>query len=168
MRNDPTFYLKFLLPVVALVITYVILEQSYMATLSENDLVPVSSKVISIKQGKYKHGRSLRDRITIVLDKPDSQCYFMENNQDLFPTIMNKIQIGDLITVYHRTKMQAKVGLGNEFEILKIQKEAENVYSLEMAKQNFRSLRNYLVVPALALWIFYLYFRNKMKRNRSI
>lgn len=167
IRNDPTFYLKYLLPFLALVMTYVVADQSYMGMLNESDLSSISAKVISISQSKFKKGRSTIDRISITLDKTNQQPYFLDNNPELFPTIINNIQSGDFITLYHRTKMQAKIGLGNEIEILKIRKGAQDIYSLEKAKQPFISLRNYLILPAIILWILYFYFRKKRRQEKG-
>ena len=166
-KKDQIFYLKYFLPCIALVLTYVVIGQYYMTTLTENDLINVSAKVVSIEQDRYKHGKYTDDRITIILDNKNDPYYFFDHRADFFPTVMAKIQIGDLITLSHRTKMQATIGTGSEFKIMKIQKGAENIYSFERAKQTFSSVGIFTIFAAIGLWGVFFYFRNRIKLEKD-
>ncbi len=167
IKKDQIFYLKYFLPCIALVLTYVVVGQYYMTTLTEKDLITESGKVVSIKQDKYKHGKYTDDRITIILDNQNEPYYFFDHRADLFPIVMTNIQIGDLVTLSHRTKMQARIGTGSEFKIMKIQKGAENIYSFDRAKQTFSSVGNFTIFAAIGLWGVYFYFRNRINREKG-
>lgn len=164
MRGDHAFYIKYLLPPFALLVTYVVISQWYSAGWHEDDLLPVSGKVIRIGLGDYKERRAIRKKVDIDLDQ-EGRRFFVKNNSYLFPVMLREIQAGDRITIFHRTNLQAKWTLAEEPEILQIEKDGKLIYPLKVAQQPFRELRSYLIAPAILLWILYFYGRRKMRQT---
>jgi hypothetical protein len=167
IKKDQKFSIKYILPSVAFVLTLVVISQSYMATLKESSLVSITGKVKSIIQDKYRHYKYTDDRITINLDNSIESLYFFDNRSNYFPTIMGNLDVGDTVTLLHRTKLQSRLGTGSEFKIMKIQKSHIVLYGFDKAKETFSSVGGFTTYIAIGLWLLYFFLRRPLKRQEG-
>jgi hypothetical protein len=167
IKDNQKFNIKYVLPGLAFVLTLVVISQTYMATLTENNLVSVSGKITSIIQDKYKHYKYTDDRITIKLDNVFDPLYFFDNRSDFFPTVMDNLHIGDTVTLLHRTKLQSRLGTGSEFKIMKIQKGSTVLYGFDKAKETFSNVGGFTTYAAIGLWLLYFFLRRQLKRQEG-
>jgi hypothetical protein len=63
--------------------------------------------------------------------------------------------------------MQARIGTGSEFKIMKIQKGVDIIYSFDKAKQTFSRVGNFTLFVVVGLWWGYFYFRNRIKKEKG-
>lgn len=167
IKKDQEFFVKFILPVVAFILTLITVGQFYMTTITENDLKKASGKVIDIIQDKYKHHKYTDDRIRILLDNSHNVFYFFDNRGSFFEVIKNKVSIGDTLTISHRTYFQSLVGTGDEHKIMKIQKGDTILYSFTQAKETFSSVGGFGTYVTIGMWIFYFFLIRKLKRQKE-
>jgi hypothetical protein len=163
IKQDQKFSIKYILPAVALILTLVVLSQYYMTTLNESNLVSATGKITSIIQDRYRHYKYTDDRITIYLDNSFEPFYFFDNRSNYFPTIMNNVQVGDTVTLLHRTKLQSRLGTGSEFKIMKIQKGSKVLYGFDKAKETFSNVGGFTTYVAIGLWLLYFFLRRQLK-----
>ncbi len=167
IKDDQKFSIKYILPGVALILTLVVISQMYMTTLTEKDLVAVKGTITSIVQDKYRHYKYTDNRITIYLDNTYEPFYFFDDRAEYFPTMMNNLKAGDTVTLLHRTNLQARLGTGNEFKIMKIQKGSNVLYGFDKAKETFSNVGGFGTYAAIGLWFLYFYLRRQLKRQEG-
>ena len=164
---DSKFFIRYYLPGIAIILTLVVVSQTYMTMLTEKDLLTVTGNVTSIIQDKYKHYKYTDDRITINLDNSADSFYFFDNQLNYFADIIENVHIGDRITISHRTKLQAKLGTGSEFKIMKIQKGSMVLYGFDKAKESFRGVGKFGAFVVVGLWFGYFLLRRQLKRQKG-
>ncbi|TCZ67732.1 hypothetical protein [Flaviaesturariibacter aridisoli] len=167
IKGNQKFNIKYVLPGLAFVLTLVVISQTYMTTLTESNLVPVSGKITSIYQDRYRHYKYTDDRITIKLDNFVEPLFFFDNRSDFFPTVIGNLHIGDTVTLLHRTKIQARLGGGSEFKIMKIQKGSNVLYGFDKAKETFSNVAGFTTYAAIVIWLLYFFLRRKLKRQEG-
>jgi len=167
INKDQIFFIKYLLPIVATILTLVVISQFYMTTLKQSDLVTIKGTVLSIKQDRYKHYKYTDDRITIILSESVKPFYFFETNYSYFPTIMTNVRIGDTITLSHRTRLQSMLGAGSEYKIVQIKKAAKIIYSFEDAKKSFNNVGSFTTYVAIGMWTLFLFLITKLKKQKG-
>lgn len=157
MDNKELRFAKFFLLTIVVILTFVVVGQYFMTTLVTDDLVKVSGQVTYLKQDRYKHYKYTDDRITILLKGHEEPFYTFDNHKDFFKKI-NEIQIGDNITLQHRTKFQSLIGTGDEFKIMQIEKNGEMVYPFDRAREQFGSVGKFTTYTTIILWPLVLLF----------
>jgi hypothetical protein len=167
INKDQIFFIRYLLPIVTSILTLVVISQFYMTTLKQSDLLTITGKVQSIKQDRYKHYKYTDDRITIILSESVEPFYFFETNFSYFPTIMTNINIGDTITLSHRTKIQSRLGTGSEYKIMQIKKAEKLIYSFEDAKKSFKNVGSFTTYVAFGMWTLYLFLIIKLRKQKG-
>ena len=80
LNNKQKNFIKYFLPILASILTFVTLGQFYSSKLNESDLKEVIGKVTSIKKDRYRHHKYTDDRITIFIEGHSEPFYFFENN----------------------------------------------------------------------------------------
>jgi hypothetical protein len=173
------FKVRYVLPIIASLLTYVVIGQLYTSSLSENDLVSSSGQVSVIKQdiflhdnGIYIHDNNSRDttkRVSIkLLNSNDDYFIFDNTNGDVYELIKQNVSIGDKVSILHRTQLQYIIGFGNEFQIFKFEKGGDVLYTFDKARQTFGAINIFEVTIMLGLWFLYFYFRHILKmRNKQ-
>ena len=168
------FKVKYALPIISSLLTYVFIGQLYTSSLSENDLVSSSGQVSVIKQdtflhdnGIYIHDNNSRDttkRVSIkLLNSNDDYFLFDNTNGDMYELIKQNVSIGDRVSILHRTQLQSIIGFGNEFQIFKFGKGKNVLYTFDEAKQTFGALSVIEILVMVGLWFLYFYFKHKLK-----
>jgi hypothetical protein len=137
IKDKQKLNIKYILPGLAFVLSRVVISQTYMTTLTESSLVSVPGKITSIIQDRYRHIKYTDHRITIKLDNVVEPLYFFDNRSQFFHTVMDNMHIGDSVTLLHRTKLEARIGTGSKFKIMKIQKGSNTLYGFDKAKETF-------------------------------
>ena len=161
--KDKKFYIKYIFPLFPAVLSLVVISQTYMTTLKDTDLVANTGKVISIIKDKYHHSKYTDDRITIKLDNFSESFYFFNNHGDNFAVIMSSVNVGDSLTLFHRTKLQARFGSGSEFIIEEIKKGENYIYKLNNSTERYKNTAIFAFVGAVILWFLYFILRQKIK-----
>lgn len=167
LNNKQKNFIKYFLPILASILTFVTIGQFYSSKLNESDLKEVIGKVTSIKKDRYRHHKYTDDRITIFIEGHSEPFYFFENNIKYFYTIMENITEGELISIKHRTKFQSIIGTGSEFKILKLTKNKTVLYSFENTKENFWNVGKFGFWTSLAMWLLYAFLRIKYKFEKG-
>ena len=159
------FKTKYILPIIASLLTYVVFGQLYTISLSENDLVSSSGQVSVIKHDIFLHNNS-RDttkRVSIKLFNSSNNFFLFDNNGDIYELIKQNVHVGDKVSLLHRTQLQSIIGLGNEFQIFKFEKNGEVLYNFDEAEQTFGAVNVFEILVMIGLWFLYFYFRYKLK-----
>ena len=171
------FQTKYVLPVIAPLLTYVVIGQLYTSSLSENDFISSSGQVSLIKQdiflndnGIYIHNSSSRDttkRVSIKLLNSDNDYFLFDNaNGDMYELIKQNVSIGDKVSILHRSQLQSLIGFGNEYQVMKLTKDKNVLYSFDDAKQTFGTLSIFGIFVMTGLWILYFYFKHILMQQK--
>jgi len=167
LNNEQKNFIKYFLPILASILTFVTIGQFYSSKLNESDLKEVVGKVKSIEKDIYRHHKYTDDRITIFIDGHSEPFYFFENNIKYFYNIMENITEGEIISIKHRTKFQSIIGTGSEFKILKLTKNKKVLYSFENTKENFWNVGKFTFWSSLAMWLLYAFLRIKYRFQKD-
>jgi hypothetical protein len=172
------FKTKYVLPIIASLLTYVVFGQLYTSSLSENDLVSSSGHVSVIKQdiflhdnGIYIHNNNSRDttkRVSIKLFNSNNNFFLFDNNGDIYELIKQNVNVGDKVSLLHRTQLQSIIGFGNEFQIFKFEMNGEVLYKFDEAEQTFGAVNVFEILVVIGLWFLYFYFRHKLKLQERL
>ncbi len=163
------FKTKYVLPIIASLVTYVVIGQLYTGSLSESDLISSSGQVSLIKQDLYFHenGRGKTNRVSFKLFNSNNNFFLFDNNGDIYKLIKREINIGDEVSILHRTQSQSIIGLGNEFQILNIKRGRDVLYTFDEAKQTFGAINIFEIMVMVGLWFLYFYFRRILKMKKE-
>lgn len=167
IKKDQELFVKYILPIVASILTLVTVGQFYTTAIAEKDLKKTSGRVSSIVQDKYKHHKYTDDRIRIWLYNSSKVFYFFDNRGSLFEDIKSNVSVGDTLTLSHRTYFQSLVGTGDEHKIMKIQKGDTVLYSFEQAKETFSSVGNFNTYVTIGMWLLYFILIRKLRRQKE-
>ena len=172
-----SFKVKYALPIIASSLTYVVIGQLYTSSLSENDLVSSRGRVSVIKQetflqdnGIYIHSNASRDttkRVNIKLFNCRNVLFLFDKNGKSYELIKRSVNIGDTVSILHRTQLQSIIGFGNEFQIFKFEKNGDVLYTFDEAKQTFGIINVFEITIILGLWFLYFYFRYILKMRKK-
>ena len=159
------FKIKFTLPIIVSLLTYVVIAQLYTSSLSENDLVSSSGQVSTIKQDISLHNnrRDTTRRVSIKLFNSINDFFLFDNDGEIYELIQRIVNTGDTVLIFHRTQLQAILGFGNEFQIFKLEKSGVVLYPFDKAKQTFGAMSIFGILVMIGLWFLYFYFRHKLK-----
>jgi hypothetical protein len=161
------FRVKYILPLMAFLVTYAVIGQQYTHSLSENDLISINGQVLAIRQDTLHNNKSEDLRITFRLLTNDNNLFLFANNGESYELILQKVKIGDTISILHRTKLQSIFGIGSEFQIMKLEKDKDVLYSFDESKQTFGVINIFGIFVMVGLWILYFYFKYRLKLKKK-
>jgi hypothetical protein len=167
--NYIRFKIKYALPVIASLLSYVVIGQLYTSSLSENDLVSSNGQMSAIKQDIFLHnsGKDTTKRVSIKLFNYNNDFFLFDNDGESYQLIKRSVNTGDTVSILHRTLFQSIIGFENESQIFKFQKSGDVLYNLDEAKQTFGAVNILETLVMVGLWILYFYFRYKLKLQKQ-
>ena len=168
--NAFRFNVKYVLPLLAFLLSYVVIAQLCTSSLSEKDLVSSWGQVSAIKRDMFlrDNGRDTTKRVTIKLLHSNNNFFLFDNdNGDAYERIRQNVSTGDTVSILHRTLLQSIVAFGNQFQILKFEKGGNILYSLDEAKQTFGEINFFETIVMAGLWFLYFYFRHILKLHQG-
>jgi hypothetical protein len=163
--NRFRFNTKYVLPIIASMVTYAVIGQFYTVSLSEKDLVSSSGRVSVIKKDTFlqNKGRDTTRRVSIKLFNSKNDFFLFDNSGEIYESIKQNVNTGDEVSILHRTQWQSIIGLGNEFQIFKLEKGGDILYHFGEAKQTFGTTNVFEILVVVGLWLLYFYFRHILK-----
>jgi hypothetical protein len=163
------FKVKYGLPIIACLATYVVIGQLYTSSLSENDLVSSIGQVSIIKQDIFLHDKNedTTKRVTIELANVKDNFFLFDNTGDIYELVKQNVNKGDTVSILHRTQLQSIIGFGSEYQVMKLTKDENVLYSFDDAKQTFGTLSIFGIFVMTGLWILYFYFKHILKQQKK-
>lgn len=160
------FRIKYILPFIASILTYVVIGLLYSRSLKETDLISINGKVSAIRQDTTYSNNTENLRITIKLVSNNNDFFLFDNTEDTDNPILKNVDVGDTVSILHRSKLQSIIGIGSEFQIMKIEKGKDILYSFDDAKQTF-SFGIFGILVMIGLWLLYFFLRYKLKLEKK-
>jgi hypothetical protein len=163
--NAFKFKTKYALPIIASLLTYVVIGQIYSNSLTESDLTSSNGQVSIIKQEILLHNKSgdTTKKVSIKLSNGTENFFLFDNTGDAYELLKQNVNIGDTISILHKTKFQSIIGVGGEYQVLKLAKDNDVLYSFDKAKQTFGEISIWGIIVVIGLWTLYFYFRHILK-----
>ena len=160
------FKIKYVLPVIAFLITYTVIAQLYSLSLSENDLISVNAQVLSMRKDSLR-SNSKSAKITFSFVNNGDDFFLFTDDSDKYDLLQQYIRPADTISILYRNEMQSILSMGSKYQIMKLEKDKDVLYSFSEARQTFGLVNAFCVFVMVGLWVLYFYFRRKLKLNKD-
>ena len=158
------FGIKYVLPAVAIFLTWGCLGNFYQTRLDKSQLVRNNGQVRSIEvvfekgtKSSYKY-----HPLRIVLVNSADKFRLRDSFDDWFPFLENKIHIGDTIQIYTRTRFQSLIGWGRKSDIYLIEKGSELIFPASVVRDYNAGQAKLLLFLALLFWTPYVLYKLKV------
>jgi len=139
--------------------TWGALGNFYTLSLTKKDLIANRGEVTTINTrlefGTTQYRRIKYYPIIISLEHSSKEFRVRDNFKDWFNYLQDKIQSGDTVTIFTRSRFDALISWGKKGDIYKIDKNGTVIFPLSIVKEYNRSQALILGVFALVLWLFF-------------
>lgn len=150
--SNISFARKYLIPGIALILSLVSIGQFYLSTITENELIEVVGKIISIN-------KLSNEKVIIYLEGNTNPFYFFEKNSYYINEIINEVKLNDIISIKHRTKFQSLVGTGKELQIVHLSKDSKVIYNFNNFQKMYFERGKFGLLCSLIMLLLYIWLK---------
>ena len=147
--------------------TWGALANLYTLNLSQKNLIGNEGEVMGINKqlelGTSQYGHKEYYPMIIALGSSSKEFRVRDNFKDWFAYLQERIQYGDTITVYTRSRLDALVTWGKNGDVYEIDKNGAILFPLSTVKAYNKNQALILGLFASILWSLYIVY--KLKRR---
>lgn len=155
--------LKYVLPPLALFITWGFAGHLYLSNISKEKLTPkigiVKSIAIKLERG-YRSNKSYPLIISLIAEKGEYRI--MDKFKDYFHKIQEDVLPSDTISLYVRNNWQYLLSWGRGKDVLIIEKKGETIFPISAYRNDAKGLCIFLAFISAFLWIVYYLYKKKI------
>lgn len=155
------WFVKYVLPLLALFFSYGFLGHLYTINLTKKDLINNSGVIENIKI-TTEYGGKLNYYYPLIITLQNHNYRLPDSFSDKFEFLKSKIAIGDTISIYSRSEYLTYIGWDKKDDIYCIEKNNKEIFQLQTMKDYKTNQMLIFLTISIILWGSFFYFRKKI------